>query len=183
MVKDTDTVLLSINRAEVKSPHPIDVELYEQCFAIESPTRIAKLEPRMIFAKVIRQIETMELYPRPTTSRESAIARGYVFAIHETGSDFVTIGHGCRIALASTLRTLQLGNSRQLEIIAVLQRASFDDARALCGLITTGMTMYKTRGRAWYTMDDCCRKVIAMFAKIDKVVDSDRRDILPMLRR
>lgn len=162
---------------------PMDVELYEQCFAPESPVRVVKPEPRVIFAKVIRQIDAMQLTLKPSTTREAAIARGYVFAIHETDSDFVTIGHGGRIALASTLRTLQLGNPRQLEIVAVLQRASFDDARALCGLITGGMTMYKTRGRTWYTMDDCCRKVVAMFAKIDKIDDSDRRSILPMLRR
>jgi hypothetical protein len=182
MVNDTNIERLSYSksaspRACVESK---ESELYDQCFALESPIqRVPQQEPKIVFARVIKQIETMDLRLKATVTRETPTARGYVFAIHEVDSDFVTIGHGGRVALASTLRTLQLGNPRPLEVAAVLQRASFDDARALCGLITSGMTMYKTRGRAWFTMDDCCRKVVAMFSRVDKIDDSDRRDITP----
>ena len=158
-----------------------DSELYDQCFAVESPKRDVKLEPKVIFAKVLRQIDSMQLLPRPSTTREAVVARGYVFVINEVDSDFVTIGHGGRNALASTLRTLQLGNPRQLEIVAVLQRASFDDARELCSVITRGMMMYKMRGKQWYTTDNCCNKMSAMFARIDRIEDPVHGP--PILRR
>ena len=99
MVKDTYPERHSTSHVEVKINDPTDVELYDQCFTLESPVRVTKLEPRVIFAKVIRQIDAMQLTLRPTTPREAAITRGYVFAIHEADSDFVTIGHGGRIVL------------------------------------------------------------------------------------
>lgn len=185
MVKDTNIERLSqCAQSPRNAVDAMDVELYDQCFALESPpARAPRQEPHAIFARTLRQIETMELKIYAPVARETPMVRGYVFAIHETGSDCVTIGHGGRVALASTLRTLQLGNPRLLEVIAVLQRAAFDDARALCEVITAGMTPYKTRGRSWYIMDNCRSRVVAMFAKVDKIDDSDRRDITPMLRR
>jgi hypothetical protein len=152
-----------------------EIGLYEQCFMTpKSP--VARVEPKVAFARVLRQIETMNLRTYARVDLETVMPRGFVFAIHELGSEFVTIGHGGRSHLRSILSRLQLASPRPLEIAAVLQRYSFDDARALCDTIKSGLIMYQTKNKSWYTMENCRQKIVAMFARIDKIEESAPRN-------
>ena len=170
MVKDT------VERASVSGGNAAadatENELYEQCFIrrpVEMKSNTIEPFPKESFARVLRQIDTMELKRRARVDLEMVPPRGYVFAIHLPGTDFVTIGYGGRVPLASTLKRLQVANPQTLEVIAVLQRYSFDDARAICEMIHSGMIMWQSKNKAWFVIDDCRRKVMAMFTRIDKI--------------
>lgn len=152
-------------------------DLYDQCFPVDVPQSISQKptrpDPRTIFARVLREIETMELKMRARMDLETVIPRGYVFAIHELESNYVSIGYGGKSHLTSTLRRLQIGNPHKLEVIGILQRYSFDDARELCTLINSGLIMYQTTNKLWFSVDDCNRRVTNMFARIDRCEDED----------
>ncbi len=145
-----------------------DSELYDKCFPVEMPIVVPKPDPKVIFARTLRQIETMELKQRARVDLETVTPRGYIFVIHELDSDYVTIGHGGQTHLQSILRKLQVSNPHQLEIVTVLQHHSYNNARELCELIYSGMLMYQTRHKQWFAMENCRRKVAAMFARIDR---------------
>lgn len=163
-------------------------DLYNQCFPLETPQSIQQNQvrpnPRTVFARVLKQIETMELKMRARVDLELVMPRGYVFAIHELGSNYVSIGYGGKSHLTSMLRRLQIGNPHKLEVIATLQRYSLDDARELCSLINSGMIMYQTSNKLWFSIDDCHRRVMSMFAKIDRCTSEDEPiDRPPLIRQ
>lgn len=166
-----------------------DSDLYKLCFPdVPKPAAAIKrgsTEPRDIFARVLRQIETMELRPRARIDLEREHVRGYVFAIGETSSDFVTIGYASKSNISGILRRMHAANPRQLNVVALLRRYSFDDARELCGLIKSGVTIYQCTNPAWVKMENCHVRIAAMFRQIDRIETySDIRDIdPPKLRR
>lgn len=161
-----------------------DSDLYARCFPdVLKPTLIKRqpAEPREIFARVIRQIETMELKQYVRIDMEREHARGYVFAIGELSSDFVTIGHASKSSIVGIMRRLQSANPRPLKLVALLRRYSFDDARELCTLIKSGVTIYQCANPGWITMENCHSKVAGMFSRIDRIENSpDLRPIDPL---
>lgn len=167
---------------------PSILDLYSRCFPdVPKPAPVKRpvTEPREIFARVLRQIETMELRMRVRIDMEREHARGYVFAIGESGSDFVTIGHASKSTISGIMRRLQAANPRPLKLVAMLNRYSFDDARELCALIKSGVTIYQCANPGWITMENGHVKIAGMFARIDRI-DShpDLRSIdPPELRR
>lgn len=160
-----------------------DSDLYARCFPDvpkPAPIKRSAAEPREIFARVLRQIETMELKMRVRVDMERDHARGYVFAIGESSSDFVTIGHASKSSISGIMRRLQAANPRPLKLVAMLRRYSFDDARELCTLIKSGVTIYQCANPGWITMENCHTKVAGMFARIDRLdAIPDMREICP----
>lgn len=165
-----------------------DLDLYARCFpdvAKPAPVKRRNSEPRELFARVLRQIETMELKMRVHVNMEREHARGYVFAIGESSSDFVTIGHASKSSLAGIMRRLQAANPRPLKLVALLRRYSFDDARELCVLIKSGVTIYQCANPGWITMENCHTRIAGMFARIDRIESDDESSQMdpPELRR
>lgn len=133
------------------------------------PVKQRSSDPREIFARVLRQIETMELKIRVRIDMECEHTRGYVFAIGETSSDYVTIGHASKSSISVIMRRLQAANPRPLKLVAILRRYSLDDARELYALIKSGVTIYQCANPHWITMENCHSKIAGMFARIDMI--------------
>jgi hypothetical protein len=146
-----------------------DKDLYKLCFPDETRPVVAKQEPRDIFARVIKNIETMELKQYARRDLEKVYESGYVFAIGELNSDLLMVGHGGKTPLLTLLKRLQISNPRPLGIVAVIRRHSFDDARDLAGLIGRGLVIHRTKNPNWVSMENCHVQVAGMFKMIDKL--------------
>lgn len=144
-------------------------DLYARCFPDEVKPAAIQKQPKEIFARVLKQIETMELKQYIHRDLERQHSRGCVFAIGEIGSDLVTIGCVSKTPIVNVLRRMQISNPRPLKIVSLLKRYSFDDARELYLLIKSGVTIYQCANPSWFTMENCHAKITGMFALIDKI--------------
>jgi hypothetical protein len=162
---------------EEKKHRVMEVDLYDQCFVGPRPYLAVRSDPKVAFAEVLSEIKMIEPRGRAQVNLEMVMPRGHVFAVHEIGSNFVSIGHGGKSCPTSILRRMQISNPRQLEIIAVLRRYSFDDARLLCETIKSGLIIFQCGNKNWYTIENCKQKIVAMFSRIDKIEDLPSRDL------
>lgn len=96
---------------------------------------------------------------------------GYVYAIHEQGTDRYKIGHG--INVDRRLRQLQTGNSTQLVIYGQLH---FEDRIAAESKIHAVFSAYKTRhgGTEWFRLDRQAKHLLAIIFKKEQPTELER---------
>lgn len=97
--------------------------------------------------------------------------KGYVYAIHEVGTDRYKIGHGVNVQ--RRLRQLQTGNSTQLVIYGMLP---FDDRIAAEGRMKAVFSAYRTKhgGTEWFRLDRQAKHLLDIIFKKEQATEVER---------
>jgi hypothetical protein len=117
----------------------------------------------------IAHIRSIRMRSRPHVEKrlQKNVARGYVYAIEEHGSNMIFIGYGGRTNVRETLTRLQRGNPRQLHVLDTLQRANIYDANEICSFMCRALYLHKVRGNWFDISNDKMRKLFSSIDKID----------------
>lgn len=108
------------------------------------------------------------------TRKSSRTRVGYVYAIHETGSDRYKIGHA--VDVNRRLKQLQTGNGTRLVIYGTLHFADRIEAE---GKIKELFSAYRVKrgGTEWFDLDRQAKHVLAIIFKKEQANELERQQL------